>query len=69
MSLSSACPAVRATLVMGPMDVAMATARAAVATIGEIPDDMPLGAAVAAVVTAAVMAGVQEVFVLPHLAR
>ena len=54
---------------MGPTDVSVATARAAVATIGEIPDDMPLGAAVAAVVTAAVMAGVQEVSVLPHFAR
>ena len=53
---------------MGPMDVAVATARAAVATIGEILDDVPLGAAVAAVVTAAAMAGVQEVSVLPHFA-
>ena len=61
--------AVRSTLVMGPLGVAMATARAAVASISEIPDDVPLGAAVAAVVTATVMAGVQEVLVLPHLAR
>ena len=56
-------------LVKGPEDVAIATARAAVATIGEIPDDMPLGAAVAEVVTATVMAGVQEASVLPCFPR